>query len=86
MSESHRRAKIIATVGPACQDPTTLAAVISAGADLLRINASHSSADDIRTWGASIDTARRRAGRYASVLVDIQGPKLRVTALPQPLV
>ncbi len=70
--------KIIATVGPATQNPESLAALITAGVDVLRLNFSHGAHGD---HAAVIAAARRIAddsGRTIALLQDLQGPKLRV--------
>jgi pyruvate kinase len=69
-----RRTKIIATVGPASVDPPTLDGLIEAGADVFRLNFSHSD----RPWHAAaveeIRAASARAGREVGILGDTDGP------------
>ncbi len=69
-----RRTKIIATVGPASRDPAVLEQLIEAGADILRLNFSHSDAE----WHAgaieAIRAAAGRAGREVAILGDTDGP------------
>ena len=75
---STRRTKIVATVGPACWEPETLRELISAGADVLRLNFSHS---DRERHAKTIEVARVAAdevGREVALLGDLPGPKLRV--------
>lgn len=73
-----RRTKIIATLGPATDDPEVLANLISAGADVARINFSHAD------WGEherQIEAVRKTAselGRSVGILGDLQGPKIRI--------
>jgi pyruvate kinase len=77
-SRSTRRTKIVATVGPACWDPETLRELISAGADVLRLNFSHSDRD---RHAKTVETARAAAaavGREVALMGDLPGPKLRV--------
>ncbi len=77
-SGSTRRTKIVATVGPACWDKETLRELISAGADVLRLNFSHSDRD---RHAKTIETARLAAqevGTEVALLGDLPGPKLRV--------
>jgi pyruvate kinase len=73
-----RRIKIIATLGPASADRSTVAALFEAGADVFRINMSHASHDAMRERVALIRSLEEEYGRPIGVLVDLQGPKLRV--------
>jgi pyruvate kinase len=75
-----RRVKILATLGPASQDPAVLAGLFEAGADVFRINMSHASHDAMRDRVRAIRALERQYGRSVGVLVDLQGPKLRVGA------
>lgn len=74
----NRRVKIVATLGPASSSPEQIESLFLAGADVFRINMSHAShellAEYCRTIRA-IETARKRP---IGVLVDLQGPKLRI--------
>jgi pyruvate kinase len=70
--------KIIATLGPASADRETLAALFAAGADVFRINMSHASHDAMRERVAMIRALEEEAGRPIGILVDLQGPKLRL--------
>jgi pyruvate kinase len=73
-----RRVKIVATLGPASADRETIAALFAAGADVFRINMSHASHDAMRERVAMIRSLEEEAGRPIGVLVDLQGPKLRL--------
>jgi pyruvate kinase len=73
-----RRIKIIATLGPASADRTMVAALFEAGADVFRINMSHASHDAMRKQVATIRSLEEQFDRPIGVLVDLQGPKLRV--------
>ena len=73
-----RRTKIVATLGPASSDKRTLARMIEAGLDVVRMNFSHGTA---REHADRVDLVRqlaRKAGRSVGVLVDLQGPKIRI--------
>jgi pyruvate kinase len=73
-----RRIKIIATLGPASADRSKVAALFEAGADVFRINMSHASHDAMRERVAMIRALEEEYDRPIGVLVDLQGPKLRV--------
>lgn len=73
-----RRTKIVATLGPATDDPATLEQVIGAGVDMVRLNFSHGDADDHRQRADAVHAAAAKLGRDVAVLADLQGPKIRV--------
>jgi pyruvate kinase len=73
-----RRTKIVATLGPASSEPAQIAKLFEAGADVFRINMSHTSHDRMRALVRSIRQLEDKCGRPIAVLVDLQGPKLRV--------
>jgi pyruvate kinase len=73
-----RRAKILATLGPASSDKATIAKLFQAGADVFRINMSHTDHDRLRSLIATIREVESDFGRPIGVLVDLQGPKLRI--------
>ena len=73
-----RRAKIVATLGPASTDPAMMAKLFTAGVDVFRINMSHTSQDRMRELVAAIRALERDTGRPICILVDLQGPKLRL--------
>jgi pyruvate kinase len=75
-----RRTKIVATLGPASGNPATIARLFEAGTDVFRINMSHSSHDRMRELIAAIRTVEKEHNRPIGILVDLQGPKLRVGA------
>lgn len=74
----NRRTKIIATLGPASADDATVTNLCQAGADVFRINMSHSSHDLLRSRVAQIRAIEKRLGKPIGILADLQGPKLRV--------
>jgi pyruvate kinase len=78
MSFILRRAKIVATLGPATDDPKVLGDVVRAGVDVVRINFSHGAVADHARRLDLVRDAAKRAGRYVGVLGDLQGPKIRV--------
>jgi pyruvate kinase len=73
-----RRTKIVATLGPASGNRETIAKLFAAGADVFRINMSHSSHDRMRELVNAIRDVERENSRPIGILVDLQGPKLRV--------
>ncbi len=73
-----RRTKIVATLGPASSDRAAIAALFRAGADVFRINMSHTSHDSMRTLVSTIRAIELEVERPIGILVDLQGPKLRV--------
>ena len=73
-----RRAKIVATLGPASSDAAMIARLFKAGADVFRINMSHTSQDRMRELVAMIRGIESDTGRPIGILVDLQGPKLRL--------
>ncbi len=73
-----RRTKIVATLGPASSDAKTLARMIDAGLDVVRMNFSHGTADEHARRVKLVRSLARKAGRAVGVLVDLQGPKIRI--------
>src|SRR5262245_43551761 len=73
-----RRTKIVATLGPSSSERSMIAALFRAGADVFRINMSHTSHDRMRELVSSIRSIEEECGRPIGILVDLQGPKLRV--------
>jgi pyruvate kinase len=73
-----RRAKIVATLGPASSSSDMIARLFKAGADVFRINMSHTSQDRMRELVGMIRAVERDTGRPIGVLIDLQGPKLRL--------
>jgi pyruvate kinase len=73
-----RRIKILATLGPASSDSTMIRKLFEAGADIFRINMSHTPHDKLRELVTTIRSVESSYGRPIGILVDLQGPKLRV--------
>jgi len=74
----NRRTKIVCTLGPATNDSKVLARMIDAGMDVVRINFSHGTAEEHAKRVESIRSLARAAGRTIGVLIDLQGPKIRI--------
>ena len=73
-----RRTKIVATLGPASSDAATLTRLLQAGVDVVRLNFSHGTADDHRLRVETLRECMRATGRTIGIMVDLQGPKIRV--------
>jgi pyruvate kinase len=76
-----RRTKIVATIGPASNEPEVLARMIEAGMDVARLNFSHGTADEHAETAQRVRDAASRAGRQIAILQDLPGPKLRIGKL-----
>lgn len=77
----HRRAKIVATVGPATSSADMLKALFLAGVDTFRLNFSHGTQDDHARVHAAIRALEQEIKRPIGILMDLQGPKIRVGTL-----
>jgi pyruvate kinase len=73
-----RRAKIVATLGPATSGPDQIGALVAAGLDVARLNMSHGDHDSHQAAYDGIRAAGDASGRSVGVLVDLQGPKIRL--------
>lgn len=74
----NRKAKIVATVGPASTDSATLEAMFRAGADVFRLNFSHGTHEDHKRRHDILRALERSLNRPIGILLDLQGPKLRI--------
>ena len=75
----NRRVKIVATLGPASSNEATMRALFEAGADVFRINMSHTSPERLpRRSHAFVRKLEKEFARPIGILVDLQGPKLRI--------
>ena len=73
-----RRAKIVCTLGPATDSPEQVQALVDAGMNVARINRSHGRAEDQEEVIGRIREAAAASGRAVAILVDLQGPKIRL--------
>lgn len=73
-----RRAKIVATLGPATSSPESIAALAAAGMDVARLNMSHGSHEAHLAAYRAVRAASDACGRSVGVLIDLQGPKIRL--------
>ncbi len=81
----NRKAKIIATIGPASQDPAMLEKLVAAGMNVARLNFSHGTREDHAARIRTLRDLSNKLGVSVGVLQDLQGPKIRVGELPMPL-
>lgn len=80
-----RRAKIIATIGPSSNTIPMLEKMILAGMNAARVNMSHGTYEAHAESIKNIRQASRNVGKEVAILLDLQGPKIRVDKLPEPL-
>ncbi|NIA69090.1 pyruvate kinase [Pelagibius litoralis] len=73
-----RKAKIVATLGPASSDKEEIRALFSCGADVFRLNFSHGSHEDHKARYDTIREIERELDRPIGIMADMQGPKLRI--------
>lgn len=73
-----RRAKIVVTLGPATTSLESIRALIAAGMDVARLNLSHGDHEEHRSLYGAVRQAADEAGRGVGILVDLQGPKIRL--------
>ena len=73
-----RRAKIVCTIGPAVATKEKIAELISAGMNVARLNLSHGDYAEHEAVFTLIRSAAQAAGRPVAILVDLQGPKIRL--------
>ncbi len=77
-----KRTKIVCTIGPASREPTMLEKLIKAGMDVARLNMSHAEQPEHAENIRRIRAAAEAVGKPVAVLVDLQGPKLRIGQMP----
>ncbi len=73
-----RRTKIVATLGPATDDPEVLEKLFYAGIDVVRLNFSHGSAQDHIDRVEQVRAMAQKTKRRVGILADLQGPKIRI--------
>jgi pyruvate kinase len=81
MTQTLRRAKIIATVGPACSEPELIEKLLATGVDVVRLNFSHGRHEDHALMLDRVRAASRHLAKAVAVLQDLQGPKIRTGPL-----
>jgi pyruvate kinase len=80
-----RRTKIVCTLGPASSTPERIASLIAAGMDVARVNFSHGTLEEHARIIEAVRQEADRVGRPVAILGDLQGPKIRVGVLPEPV-
>src|SRR3990170_680095 len=83
--EPIRRTKIVATLGPAWESEEQMHALLEAGVDLIRVNASHGTPEIRESWIRRIQKVREQRRSATGILVDLHGPRIRVGKLPEPI-
>src|SRR5215510_801083 len=78
-----RSTKIVATLGPASSDRETLARIVAAGVNVVRLNFSHGTADDHVRRAELVREVARSLGHTVGIMVDLQGPKIRIGRFAQ---
>ena len=78
MTPVQRSTKIVATLGPSSSDAQTLERMFLAGVDVVRLNFSHGSAADHEKRAQLVRDTCRKVERAVGIMVDLQGPKIRV--------
>ena len=79
-----RHTKIVATIGPAWREPAQIRDMLQAGVDVVRVNASHGDAEWRKETIGRIRAVREELGKATGILLDLQGPRIRVGALSEP--
>lgn len=74
----YRRTKILATLGPASESVEVIDSLVKAGVDVVRLNFSHGSPEEHQARADKVRAASKANGRFVGVLVDLQGPKIRI--------
>jgi pyruvate kinase len=81
-----RRTKIVATLGPSSDSVEQLRALVAAGMDAARLNLSHGTHEEHAERAARVREVADEIGRPIAVIADLQGPKLRIGGLTEPVV
>ena len=85
MRNGVRRTKIVATLGPAWAEPAQMTALLDAGVNVVRINASHATPEIRAGWVSQLQKIINDRAESAAILLDLQGPRIRVGYLEEPL-
>ncbi|UCG86943.1 MAG: pyruvate kinase [Gemmatimonadota bacterium] len=79
-----RRTKIVATLGPSSSDEETVRNMVEAGVNVVRINSAHGTAEERARLIAVVRRVRDKLRKHVAVLVDLQGPRVRIGVLAEP--
>ncbi len=85
MPRQNRRTKVVATLGPAWEQPDQMRAMLDAGVDVVRVNASHGTAEVRSRWIRNLKSVQQQREKASAILVDLQGPRIRVGDLAEPM-
>ena len=80
-----RRARIIATLGPASRNPAVLRRMIEEGADWVRLNYSHGDHEEQARAAETLWAVAGAVGRRVSLMADLGGAKVRLGGIPEPM-
>jgi len=76
----NRRTKILATLGPSTDEPGVLKGILDAGVNVVRINFSHGEEKEHLSRIAAVRNYAKENDTYIGILMDLQGPKIRISA------
>lgn len=82
ITDMYRKTKTVVTIGPATSRRETMRRLLAAGMDVARINTSHTDRQGITNIVTDLRAAAEAEGRMLGILLDLAGPKIRVTGLP----
>jgi pyruvate kinase len=85
MNDHVRRTKIVATIGPASCSPEVIGQLVEAGMNGARFNFSHGAHEDVAEYARRVRAAQESTGQPVALIADLQGPKLRIGDLAQPI-
>src|SRR3989338_10321804 len=78
-----KNTKIVCPLGPASDDVTILEKMMNAGMNVVRLNFSHGTYDQMKGLIKNVRIAAQKTGKTVSILQDLQGPKIRIGELPE---
>ena len=78
MIKNYRKTKILATIGPSSEKITKIEKLILSGVDAFRINCSHTNESQFKNYIANIRKVEKKLKKPIGILIDLQGPKLRI--------
>lgn len=79
-----RRTKIVATLGPSWDTPARMHQMLDAGVNVVRVNASHGTPETRSHWIRTLQAVQAERSTASAILLDLQGPRIRVGSLPEP--